>query len=557
MQREYDRFSNLNYTVTSKDGNGIVQLIPWWRSTRINYDGDLPNDVLGVTPDFSADAVCAHCGTPLDDSGSGSGSGQLHNVGLLSNTYASYWGVRLSDFRALANHTWKVGIDMDREFLVASQAFACYYQDGCGATSGAHNQPYYLTAPPDQGQAGSQIGIYAQDNWKISDYTQLNYGLRYDHSTGYTGGYMFEPRIGLNLWDGGKNTFHAFYGRFYAAPLLEDVRQDCVLLQGCAGEPVYDLKPEQDAYVEGGWQYAFNPRFTASINLFRKTVVNVLDTTQLLDTPLFAVFNNAIGIDNGAELRFQDRLPNDNLWWFNFTWSGSYAACVSGATFLFPPNTNEPGVSCVSQLAPEDHDETRGFERGVHLALRIGPPLVYNASRQLRKRLPRGVRECERKPQRTASGAHHVRYRRGPLSDRGARGSGYRIRPLAYRQQHPQRPVRHQSSQRFQHDPNRQRHQFLAAAVGTVLTRGSTTGTAESVERNGVGFDAKARGRQLTEVLQTAPDVEHAVATLASEVMVVTLVRALVAGGLAGDLDAFDRSLFQERGDRAISSGYA
>jgi len=358
VQREYDRFSNLNYTITSQDGNGIVQVIPWWRSTRINYDGDLPNDVLGVTPDFSADATCARCGTPLDGSGSGSGSGQLHNVGLLSNTYASYYGVRLSDFRALANHTWKVGIDMDREFLVASQAFACYYQDGCGATSGEHQQPYYLTAAPDQGQAGSQIGIYAQDNWKFSNYAQLDYGLRYDHSTGYTSGYMLEPRIGLTLWDGGKNTFHAFYGRYYAAPLLEDVRQDCVVLQGCSGEPVYDLKPEQDAYVEGGWQYAFNPQFTGSINIFRKTSVNVLDTTQLLDTPLFAVFNNAIGIDNGAELRFQDRLPNDNLWWFNFTWSGSYAACVSGATFLFPPNTNEPGATCVSQLAPEDHDET-------------------------------------------------------------------------------------------------------------------------------------------------------------------------------------------------------
>jgi len=359
VQREYDRFSNLNYTVTSKDGNGVVQLIPWWRSTRINYDGDLYNDVLGVTQAFGGGgARCVGCGEPFDgsDSGSGSGSGQLHNVGLLSNTDASYWGVRMSDFRAVDNHAWKVGIDLDREFLVASQAFACYYQEGCGATSGAHEQPYYLTAPPEQGQPGSQIGIYGEDSWKMSDYTQLNYGLRYDHSTGYTSGWMLEPRIGLNLWDGGKNTFHAYYGRFYAAPLLEDVRQDCVVLQGCSGVPVYDLKPEEDSYLEGGWQYAFNPQFTGSVNIFRRTAVNILDTTQLLNTPLFAVFNNSIGIDNGAELRLEDRFTNGNLGWFNITYSGSYAACVSGSTFLFPPN--EPGVSCVAQLAPEDHDET-------------------------------------------------------------------------------------------------------------------------------------------------------------------------------------------------------
>jgi len=149
-----------------------------------------------------------------------------------------------------------------------------------------------------------------------------------------------------------------YYGKFYAAPLLEDVRQDCVVLQGCTGLPVYNLQPERDAYFETGLEHQFNPQLSGSFNIFRKTSVNILDTTQLLDTPLFAVFNNAIGIDNGAELRFQERMQNDNLWWFTFTYSGSYAACVSGSTFLFPPNTNEPGVPCVAQLAPEDHDET-------------------------------------------------------------------------------------------------------------------------------------------------------------------------------------------------------
>ncbi len=342
----------MNYTLTSKDGNGVLQIIPWWRSTRINYDGDLPNDVIGETPDFSSGAICATCSAPDD------GSGQLHNVGLLSNTYASYVGLRMSDFRATGNHAWKIGADVNRENLLASQAFACYYEQGCGASSGTHDQPYYLVAAPEQAQAGSQIGIYAEDSWHISNNVLFNYGLRYDHSTGYTSGSMFSPRLGLNLWDGGKNTFHAFYGRFYAAPLLEDVRQDCVILQGCTGVPIYNLQPERDAYFETGWEYAFNPQFTGSLNIFRRTVVNILDTTQLLNTPLFAVFNNAIGVNNGAEMRLQDRLSNGDQWWFTMTYSAALAACVSGATFLFPPNANQPGVSCTAQLSPEDHDET-------------------------------------------------------------------------------------------------------------------------------------------------------------------------------------------------------
>jgi outer membrane receptor protein involved in Fe transport len=346
VQREYDRFANLNFTQTSRDGNGIFQIIPWWRSTRINYDGDLANDVLGVTPDFGGgDARCAGCAS----------SDASHNIGLLSNTYASYAGLRVSDFRATDTHAWKVGIDVNRANLNATQAFGCYYAD-C-ANSGEHARPYYLVASAPQTQAGSQVGIYAQDKWQVSKYVQLSYGLRYDHSTGYTDGWMFSPRVGLNLWDGGKNTAHFYYGRFYAAPLLEDVRQDCVVLQGCSTTPVYNLQPERDAYVEMGIDHAFTNDLSGSINLFRKTSVNVLDTTQLLNTPLFAVFNNAIGLDTGVELRLNGRLRNGNAWFVNGTISGSYAACVSGSTFLFPPNVNA-NQSCVSQLAPEDHDET-------------------------------------------------------------------------------------------------------------------------------------------------------------------------------------------------------
>ncbi|MBV8531743.1 MAG: carboxypeptidase regulatory-like domain-containing protein, partial [Candidatus Eremiobacteraeota bacterium] len=106
-QLEYDRFSNLNFTQISRDGNGILQVIPWWRSTRIDYLGDLPLDVLGVEPDFSA------CPPSCDKT--------VHLIGLDQNQYASYVGVRASDFRATNDHAWKVGVDLDRESATASQ----------------------------------------------------------------------------------------------------------------------------------------------------------------------------------------------------------------------------------------------------------------------------------------------------------------------------------------------------------------------------------------------------------------------------------------------------
>ncbi len=68
------------------------------------------------------------------------------------------------------------------------------------------------------------------------------------------------------------------------------------------------------------------------MNFFEKSVSNVLDTTQFLNTPLFAVYNNAIGIDHGLEIRLQDKTLAGDQWFFSGTYSGSYAGGISGST---------------------------------------------------------------------------------------------------------------------------------------------------------------------------------------------------------------------------------
>jgi outer membrane receptor protein involved in Fe transport len=357
-QLEYDRFANLNFTQVSKDGNGVFQLIPWFRSTRVNYDGDLAADVQGMGPNFG----CANY--PDCTSDVPSDPNYINNVGLSQTTYANYLGLRVSQLRSSKNHTWKVGLDVNRANSTGSQTYACYY-DACALPSGGSvppvSTPYYASSS-SQAQAGSQIGIYAQDKWEASKNVVFDYGIRYDHSTGYTSGYMIEPRFGVNVSDGGRNVFHMFYGRYYAAPLLEDVRQACVIFAaqgGCSTTtPPYDLQPEMDSYYEIGLQHIFSGNLTGWANLYEKNVVNVLDTTQLLNTPLFAVYNNAIGHAQGLEIRLQDRLRNGNNWFFTSTISESLAGGISGSTFLFPPNVNEGlPISSPAQLSIEDHSE--------------------------------------------------------------------------------------------------------------------------------------------------------------------------------------------------------
>jgi outer membrane receptor protein involved in Fe transport len=377
-QREYDQFANIAYTQVSRDGNGVFQLIPWYRSTRVDYDGDLAAAVQGFQPNFS----CVPAGNPANYPNcnvDGVTPNFINNVGLEQTTNANYLGVNVSQLRSSDRHTWKIGLQADRENSMGSQTYACYYID-CNIPGGtttpvpaneASGYPLgYYAASSAQAQPGSQVGLYAEDKWQAAQNLVFNYGVRYDHSTGYVSGNMIQPRIGLNLSDGGKNIFHAFYGRYYAAPLLEDVRQACVIFAaqsasgtgnaGCATTtPPYDLKPEMDSYVEMGLQHTFSGNFVGWANLFEKNVVNVLDTTELLNTPLFAVYNNAIGHNQGLEIRLQDSEFNGSDWFFTSTISGSYAGGISGSTFLFPPNINLGlPISSPAQLSLEDHSQT-------------------------------------------------------------------------------------------------------------------------------------------------------------------------------------------------------
>ncbi len=123
--------------------------------------------------------------------------------------------------------------------------------------------------------------------------------------------------------------------------------------------PSYDLKPETDAYAEIGIAHTFSPHLTGYVNEWNRNVANVLDTTQLLNTPLFAVYNNAIGRAHGTELRLQGTLQNADSWFVSGTWSNSQAAGISGSTFLFPPGSADrsDAVPLIGQLAPEDHSQ--------------------------------------------------------------------------------------------------------------------------------------------------------------------------------------------------------
>ncbi len=318
VQREYDRFASLSYTHTSKDGQGYLRLVPWTRANRVVYDGDLERDVLAN--------VVGDDGTLAPQNG------------LRQDRAATYAGLRASVFRAGDRHAFKAGLDLSQE---------SFRSDALIRIAGA---PDFTDRAA---QRGSQTGLYAEDKWTVTPGLAVNAGLRYDRSTGYTSGSQLSPRLEVNAEIARGTVLHGYVGRLYSAPSLEDTRRDAVVTQtASSAAPVYDLQPERDTYVEIGLARTFRPGLRGYLNAFDRTAVNVLDTTQLANTPLFAVFNNAVGRDRGVELRLDGTTPATDAG-LSLTYQRAQAGGISGGTFLFPPD-----AAGDLTLQPEDHDQT-------------------------------------------------------------------------------------------------------------------------------------------------------------------------------------------------------
>ena len=132
--------------------------------------------------------------------------------------------------------------------------------------------------------------------------------LRSYRSIGYVSGSQWSPRIELDGQVDPQDILHFYYGRVYAAPFLEDTRAAAVVIGSGTGTPVYDLQPERDQYYEFGLAHQLAPGVRAYVNLWKRDASNVLDTTQIFPTPIFAVFNNTIGIAKGVEGRVDSQL---------------------------------------------------------------------------------------------------------------------------------------------------------------------------------------------------------------------------------------------------------
>ncbi|MGC2125530.1 MAG: TonB-dependent receptor, partial [Xanthobacteraceae bacterium] len=183
-----------------------------------------------------------------------------------------------------------------------------------GAPPGAE-PPFPIT--DDVAKLGWLAGVYAQDEWKITDQLTMNAGLRFDQMWQYTDANQLSPRVSFTYKPFVNTTFHAGYARYFTPPVLvEAAPADIALFTGTTGAPASGgtnpVLPERSHNFDAGVDqkipfgcYTSSAKDCTTLDLgldaYYKIATDLLDNGNFGQALVLSAFNYAKGINEGVE----------------------------------------------------------------------------------------------------------------------------------------------------------------------------------------------------------------------------------------------------------------
>jgi outer membrane receptor protein involved in Fe transport len=182
------------------------------------------------------------------------------------------------------------------------------------------------TIVDDVSKAGYLMGVYAQDEWKITRNFTVNAGLRFDQMWQYTNANQLSPRINFTYKPFAGTTFHAGYARYFTPPIpVEAAPANIALFNGTSGAPASGgtspVLPERSHYFDAGVDQKIPLGCVSSnvadcsmlelgVDTYYKIATNLIDNGNFGQALVLSAFNYAKGIKEGIEFSAKYRSGN-------------------------------------------------------------------------------------------------------------------------------------------------------------------------------------------------------------------------------------------------------
>ena len=181
--------------------------------------------------------------------------------------------------------------------------------------TGASPTPFPIT--DDVAKLGWLAGVYAQDEWKITDKLTLNAGLRFDQMWQFVDANQLSPRASLTYKPFDGTTFHAGYARYFTPPVLVEAAPVNFNLfnntTGAVSNPIGSpMLPERSHYFDAGMDQKIVFGCTTSgledcttldlgLDAYYKIATDLIDNGQFGQALILSGFNYAKAVSQGVE----------------------------------------------------------------------------------------------------------------------------------------------------------------------------------------------------------------------------------------------------------------
>jgi outer membrane receptor protein involved in Fe transport len=219
-------------------------------------------------------------------------------------------------------HTVRAGFTVSGEQVFVGNTSLV---EPCMICDGSDNgQPFPIT--DNVSKLGVLMGVYAQDEWKLTNQFTINTGLRFDQMEQFISANQFSPRFSATYKPFENTTFHAGYARYFTPPVLVEAAPANIALfnnttgaasAGATNDPVL---PERSNYYDVGVDQKIplgctsaSPKDCSSLELgvdaYYKTAKDLIDNGQFGQALVLSAFNYEKGYNEGIEFHTKFNSP--------------------------------------------------------------------------------------------------------------------------------------------------------------------------------------------------------------------------------------------------------